>query len=373
MKFSREQYLEIMTFGHFERPMFVELFGPLIGLDKEWRAQGASEDEINMTAFDWDYTPVVQCGGHTGFYGCPAERIIEENDSYLIKMDGLGRKTKLPKGYATLPLPLDFPVKDMDSWLKLKPFLEFREERIDWDQVNLAKKLQKEGHLVVAYIPGGFDYPRELMGEEVACLSYYLQPELMFDIIHTMTEMSFKVLDRISDELKIDQLSVHEDMAGKTGPLIGPNEIEIYIKPYFRKIWDMLHSKGTQLFDMDSDGNMNPILDILIECGLNSMHPFEPASGMDIVQVRKKYGKQLVIRGGIDKHVLRKDKEAILKELEYKMQPFMQEGGVIFGLDHRIPNGTPIENYRYYVETGREILGLPKSKDQSKGWGRMAF
>ena len=124
---------------------------------------------------------------------------------------------------------------------------------------------------------------------------------------------------------------------------------------------------------MDSDGNVNPILDILIECGLNSMHPFEPASGMDIVQVRKKYGKQLVIRGGIDKHVLRKDKEAIRRELEYKMQPMMQEGGIVFGLDHRIPNGTPLENYKYYVETGREILGLQARDGDARGWGRMAF
>lgn len=373
MKFTREQYLEIMTFGHVERPMFVELFGPLIGLDKEWRSQGATEDEINMLGFDWDYLPVVNCGGDTGFFGLPDEKILEDNNDYLIKRDGLGRKTKLPKGYATLPLPMDFPVKDMDSWLKIKPFLEYREDRIDWKQVERAKILQKQGHLVVANIPGGFDYPRELMGEEITCLAYYMQPELMNDIIHTITEMSFKVLDRISDEIRIDQLSVHEDLAGKTGPLIGPNEIEMYIKPYFRKIWDMLHAKGTKLFDMDSDGNVNPILDILIECGLNSMHPFEPASGMDIVQVRKKYGKQMIIRGGIDKHVLRQDKAAIRKELEYKMQPMMRDGGVVFGLDHRIPNGTPLENYKYYVEVGREILGLPPRNLSKRGWGRMAF
>lgn len=63
--------------------------------------------------------------------------------------------------------------------------------------------------------------------------------------------------------------------------------------------------------------------------------------------------------GGIDKHVLRQGKEAIKRELEYKLQPLMQEGGVVFGLDHRITNGTPLEDYRYYVDTAREILGLP--------------
>jgi len=324
-------------------------------------------------AFDWDYVQVVGCGGHTGVFGGQAERIIEDNDEYLIRQDDLGRTTKLRKGYSTIPLPLDYPVKDMDSWLKVKPLLEFREERIDWNLVENARKMQKEGHLVVAYIPGGFDVPRQLMGEEIACLSYLIQPELMQDIIDTMTDTSFRVLERISDKLKIDQLSVHEDLAGKTGPLVGPHEINHFVKPYFRKIWDLLSSRGTRLFDMDSDGNVNPILKELMDCGINSMHPFEPAAGMDIVEVRKRYGNQMVMRGGIDKHVLRKDKQAIREELEYKMQPLMQQGGCVFGLDHRIPNGTPFENYRYYVETGREILGLPIRTPNHRGWGRMAF
>ena len=49
--------------------MFSELFGPLIGLDDEWRQQGASEDEINMTAFNWDYVERIECGGLTGLLG----------------------------------------------------------------------------------------------------------------------------------------------------------------------------------------------------------------------------------------------------------------------------------------------------------------
>ena len=52
MRFHREQYLELMTFGASERPMFVELFGLLVGVEDEWRAQGASQEEIDLVAFD---------------------------------------------------------------------------------------------------------------------------------------------------------------------------------------------------------------------------------------------------------------------------------------------------------------------------------
>ena len=40
---------------------------------------------------------------------------------------------------------------------------------------------------------------------------------------------------------------------------------------------------------------------------------------------------------------------------------------------HRITNGTPLENYIYYVDRAREMLGLPNFRDCEPGWGRMAF
>lgn len=264
MQWSREEYIDLLTFQKCERPMFVELFGPLVGLEEEWRAQGASDEEISLVAFDFDYVRKIDCGGNTGILGGCKPYVVEETSEYKIAFDEYGRKTKLCKRSATIPLPLTYPVKDMDSWLKIKHWFEYRKERID-----------------------------------------------------------------------------------------------------------MLSSKGTKLFSQDSDGNMNSVLDTMIESGVNVSYPCEPAAGMDIVALRKKYGRKLAFKGGIDKHTLREDKEAIRKELEYKLQPHMREGNV-FGLDHRIPNGVTLENYRYYVDTARELLELPKRKD-GKGWTRMAF
>lgn len=371
MRWNREAYLELMTFGPVNRQMFVELFGPLIGLEEEWLSQGARPGEIDLTDFDFDYVPVVDCGGHTGLRGGVRPQVLEETAEHVIAIDEYGRKTRLCKGKATIALPLEYPVTDMDSWLKIKPWFMFHEDRINREAVEAARKAQRQGVLVVANMPGGFDLPRQLLGEEGMCYCYYDQPELMQDILDTAGDMVFTVFDRISDVLTIDNLSVHEDMAGKSGPLIGPDLVETFVKPYYRKVWDLLQARGTRLFSQDSDGNMNAVADAFIECGVNIMYPAEPAAGMDIVALRKKYGRRLAFMGGIDKHVLRQDKAAIEKELSYKLQPLMQQGGIVFGLDHRIPNGTPLENYRFYVDTAREILGLPARKE--KGWQRMAF
>lgn len=371
MRWNREDYINLMTFGQVKQQMFVELFGPLIGLENEWLAQGASAGEIDLTDFDFDYVPVIDCGGNNGLHGGITPRTLEETADYLIEIDTFGRKTKLCKGKATIALPMEYPVTDMNSWLKIKHWFTFCEDRINWEKVKAARDAQRKGVLVTAGIPGGFDLPRQLLGEEGVCYCYYDQPELMQDILDTAGKTSCAVLDRVSDVLTIDNLTVHEDMAGKSGPLVGPEQIRSFIKPYYLKVWELVKAKGTQLFSQDSDGNMNAVVDVFMECGVNIMYPAEPAAGMDIVSLRKKYGRQLAFKGGIDKHVLRQDKKQIEKELSHKLQPLMQEGGVVFGLDHRIPNGTPLENYRFYVETTREILGLPRRS--GKGWQRMAF
>lgn len=373
MKWNREDYLDMMTFQRQGRPMFSELFGPLIGLDGEWRSQGASEDEIEMIAFDWDFVPFIDCGGTCGPFGGDAPTVIEENEEYRLERDFLGRTCKLCKDTATISLPMDYPVKNRDDWLRVKEFYVYKPERVDRQAIVHAKDAQSLGAVVRAEIPGGWDTVRELMGEVEACLAYYTNPALMQDIMKTILDTSVQVLEEVTQSIKIDQLYVHEDMAGKSGPLVGPSQVEEFIAPHYRACWEVASHGGARLFNQDSDGNMTLLLDTFLDCGVNVMHPFEPAAGMDSVAVREKYGTRLAMLGGIDKHVLRQSKADIDRELEYKLQPKMRDsGGIVFSLDHRIPNGTQLENYRYYVEKGRELLGLPPL-DGQKGWGRMAF
>jgi uroporphyrinogen-III decarboxylase len=373
MRWSRNDYLDLMTFQPHPRPMLVELFGPLVGLEDEWRDQGATEAELDLTAFDFDYVERSPAGIRAGCRGMP-ETILEDSPVHQIKIDYLGRRVRLDKRTATLPLPETFPVTHMDDWLKLKPLYAFDDARIDWHQVDRARSEQQAGKLVTAGIPGSFDTLRELMGEENACVAYYDDPELVADIIGTIQDTSIRCLTAICQKLTIDQLSVHEDFAGRSGPIIGPNLIQQTFEPYYSTCWEIVRSAGGRIFQLDTDGNINSVIDALLACGLTSIFPMEPAAGMDVVQVRGKYGKRLAFAGGLDKHVLRATRADIRKELEYKLQPSVyQAGGCVWGLDHRIPNGTPIDHYRYYVDTAREILGLPPRPKSPTTWQRMAF
>lgn len=371
MLWTRQQYIDLVTFRAAERPMFVEIFGKLVNLEEEWAAQGASPAEQDLSAFAFDRVMRVDSGANCGLLGGFEEKVLETGPDYVISRDGFGRTVKLCTKTATIPLPMDYPVKTFSDWLKIKPMFEFREERIDREAVEKARAARDSGAVVLFGIPGGFDMPRELMGEENLCIAYYDEPELINDMLGTFAGTVLKILERLEGRLCIDNVCVHEDMAGKSGPLIGPDLFDAFVAPYYRKVWEAARCCGAKIFSQDSDGNMNPLMESVAAAGVNMMLPMEPGSGMDIVRSRKMLGDRMAFKGGIDKYALRGTKEDIRREIEYKVGSLKDGLGLVFGLDHRIPNGVPLENYRYYVRLVRELLNIPDSGPDP--WVRMGF
>jgi hypothetical protein len=352
----REEFLDHMTFRTNRRPLFTELFGPLVGVKEEWAAQGATPRELDFSAFPYQVHQEGHLPVNCGWLGGQTPAVLEETAEYVIGRDRYGRRVKLIKASSSLPLPLDYPVKNMDDWQKLKVRYAFSPERFGegWDQ--LAHRYRSAGQVVTVSVPGGFDEPRQLLGEEELCVSYYTQPELIHDILTTIGDMVFRVLDRVTAAVPVDMLYLHEDLAGKSGPLAGPKQFAEYIVPYYRRIWEMLADRGARLFGVDSDGDINAVIPAFLDGGVNLLFPMEPAANMDMVRVRQEYGTRLAMMGGIDKHVLRREPEEITAELEYKLPPMIKSGGCVLGLDHRIPNGTPVANYRFYIKKAWEII-----------------
>jgi len=76
---------------------------------------------------------------------------------------------------------------------------------------------------------------------------------------------------------------------------------------------------------------------------------------MDVVAMRKKFGRNLIIEGGIDKRVLSKGKKEIEEEVNKKVPELLKDGGYFPGIDHSLPPDVPLENYLYYLKLIREI------------------
>ena len=81
---GREEFLDYMTFQSNQRPLFTELFGPLLGLKEEWEEQGAGPQELDFSAFRYRYEARHGVGVKTGRLGGLPEETIEETDEHRI-------------------------------------------------------------------------------------------------------------------------------------------------------------------------------------------------------------------------------------------------------------------------------------------------
>ena len=82
MIWTRERYIAHCLHEYTGREMFTELFGPLHALEAEWRSQGASEKEIGMTAFDWDFVLKTGVSGACGPISEIEPKILEDTGEY---------------------------------------------------------------------------------------------------------------------------------------------------------------------------------------------------------------------------------------------------------------------------------------------------
>jgi uroporphyrinogen decarboxylase len=107
---------------------------------------------------------------------------------------------------------------------------------------------------------------------------------------------------------------------------------------------------------VDSDGNVMSLIPVWLEAGINVLWPLECQSGMDVLKVRKAFGRDLVLFGGIDKRTLVPGGEAMRREVD-RVMPLVEDGGYIPELDHGVPPDVPWANFCEFIEYLKLRLG----------------
>jgi uroporphyrinogen decarboxylase len=147
-----------------------------------------------------------------------------------------------------------------------------------------------------------------------------------------------------------------EDIAYKAGPLISPRQYRKYCLPFYHTLIDIIKQNGVRVIGLDSDGDIRLLMPIWLDVGINVMHPMEAASGMDVRDARKQYGKRVSFLGGIDKRPLALDRAAIDAEVIPKVRSMLETGGgFVVEVDHGIPPDIPFDNYCYFRDLVRKL------------------
>ncbi|MDA0989318.1 MAG: hypothetical protein O3A51_01025 [Verrucomicrobia bacterium] len=337
---------------------FRDAYGLMPGVLESWHQEGLPRtiDDSAVNRYFGLPDPPPRLPLDFGFRPRFEERIIEETAEHRITLDRMGRRSKLLKGVATLPLPLDFPVSDWRTWRDYKRRLEFSVDRVGVNLERTAAENRARGALNRVGMMGFYWFPRDLMGDEGLCMAYFEQPDLVTDICDTWCTLIEHVLGAALEHVQIDCIHFGEDMAYRNGPMVGPNIFDGFIAPYYERINQLRTRHRVPIFSVDTDGRIDMLAKWFQRVGVNLIGPCEVQAGNELLSLRQELGNDMILEGGLDKRVLLEGPRAITSMLARVVPPMKSSGKWIASLDHRVLAGTTLNSYTVYVNTLRDLM-----------------
>ena len=114
---------------------------------------------------------------------------------------------------------------------------------------------------------GGFDFYsmlRTWIGTERLSYLFYDDPALIKECLEFLCDYILRLYARAVRDVRFDYIIIHEDLAGKGGPLIGPNIFAEFFLPHYKRYLQFLKASGIQVALVDTDGDF----EVLIVCAL---------------------------------------------------------------------------------------------------------
>jgi len=344
---SRERYRAVMHYRKFDR-VFRHEMGPYPETVKRWKAEGMPTDEHLATLAGYDRFETV--GINLSLFPGFDEETLQEDAQYRVYRtgDGVVKKIRKDAVYPAMPQYVRFPLLTRDDWKEFKKKLNSESPArlpAHWDSI---RKQYKNRDFPLGVSAGSmFGWLRNWMGVEHVTVMLYDDPKWIHEMMEYLADHFVAVLKKVVFDVDFDFAVMWEDMAYKTGSLISPKHVREFMVPNYKKVTALLHKAGIDTIMLDSDGNVDELIPLWLECGINYIYPFEVAAGMDVVQLRKKYGKALIMGGGMDKRIMASDKRAIRKMIMEK-KSLLEEGGYVPGCDHAMPPDISWENFVHY-------------------------
>ncbi len=353
---DRERFLATMRYQDRDR-VPLRHFGAWPETLDRWKAEGFDPEKPCIELDRWDWI------AHWFFPHPPFEhKVVEEDEHFVlyINHEGILMRERKDNPMSSMPQFVRFPVETREDFRRfwkerMRPDLA---ERLgpDWKEQLTALRGRDYPLILIADRWGGFFGPlRNLLGVEKLCMLFYDDPAFVEEMMDANADFMIEMMDQILTYTDVDVFGFWEDMAYKGGPLLTPRLARRYMLPRYRRVVDFLHSRGVEFISLDSDGDVTKLIPVWVDAGINVLYPFEVQCGMDVLQVRREYGRDLRLWFGVDKRVAAYDRAAMDAEMA-RVAPLVQEGGYIPGPDHSFPPDVPYDGYCYFMEKLREIL-----------------
>lgn len=145
-------------------------------------------------------------------------------------------------------------------------------------------------------------------------------------------------------------IEINDDVAASWGPFVGPNAYETLFLPALKRMVKAYKAAGARYVMHHADGNVLPLLDMWVDAGVDAINPVEYRSGMDAVKLRERYGRNLVLVGGLDNcDILPRGDRAEVREHVLRLLEAGLGGGFVIG-PHSIGPDIRVETMLYVLE-----------------------
>ncbi len=175
------------------------------------------------------------------------------------------------------------------------------------------------------------------------------EPQFVREYMAIQGEFVARLAERVLQDVRLDAALFSEPIGGNYGPLISPQMYEDMVLRSYEPVLDLLKNHGVETLVFVTYANARLLLPSILKWGFNCLWACEVnVEAMDYRDIRREFGRELRLIGGIDLDALRRDKQAIWREVGEKVPPLVADGGYVPLADGRVRADVPYENYVYY-------------------------
>ena len=148
-------------------------------------------------------------------------------------------------------------------------------------------------------------------------------------------------------------------------PMVSREHTERFLAPPLKKLVDYAHSQGIPCVK-HTDGNIWPIYDIILDSGIDGLHPIDPMAGMDIGEAKEVFGNRVCLCGNVSCafSLVSGTEEQVVEETKEVIREAGEGGGLICMSSNSVHSGVKPELYKTMLDAIREFGSYPLDMDK---------
>jgi uroporphyrinogen-III decarboxylase len=183
-----------------------------------------------------------------------------------------------------------------------------------------------------------------------------VDPDFVRQAMMIQGEFAAALAEKVLRDVEVDAVLFSEPIGGNDNPLISPQMYEDLVLRCYEPIIEVIKRHGVETIVLKTYANFRILLPSILRWGFNCLWACEVnIEAMDYRDLRQEFGRELRMIGGIDLDALRRDREAIRREVEEKVPPLVADGGYVPLADGRIRADVPFDNYAYYRQLLQKV------------------